>query len=135
MTLQWRASYRNNYLKKSHYGIEKLRLIDRRGTDVILSCGYCRGKGIDCYRKDKCPVCSGSGKVTLEEPVVGCAYCDLKGRAQGSSITCIVCKGAGVLKLDEPHGNCPKCRGRGRFPGQSLPCLKCRGIGTITLDH
>ena len=101
-----------------------------------FNCALCAGNGILPGIKDrKCPVCKGSGIVSLAGPAVVCVYC--KGRGRGgypsrTNITCPVCGGKGLVSVTEPIEVCRHCRGTGAEPNNKLPCLKCRGKGVVT---
>ena len=95
-------------------------------------CVFCRGTG-QLPNESVCPVCRGSGKVSVSAPAVWCAFC--KGRGQvppRSTLTCCVCKGSGIVPVRPPIQLCPDCKGRGKKRGQSLYCSRCRGAGVIT---
>jgi len=95
-------------------------------------CAFCRGEGQSAH-DTQCPVCRGSGKVSVPSPAVRCGFC--RGRGQvppRSELTCCVCRGAGVVTMSPPVDVCPDCRGRGKRRGQSLSCSRCGGVGVIT---
>lgn len=96
-------------------------------------CSFCTGTGILHGNKGmKCPVCKGSGTVSLTGPVMVCVYC--KGRGEypsRSNITCTVCGGKGLVSITEPTQVCKHCRGTGAEQGNKLPCLKCKGKGVV----
>lgn len=98
-----------------------------------FGCSFCAGEGILRRTKSmKCPVCKGSGTVSLAGPVIVCVYC--KGRGDypsRSNITCTVCGGKGLVSVTEPTTVCKHCRGTGAEPGNKLPCLKCKGKGVV----
>jgi len=98
-----------------------------------FKCSLCAGKGILLRTKGtKCPVCKGTGKVSLSGPAVVCAYC--KGRGDyppRTNLTCTVCGGKGLVSVTRPIEACDHCRGRGEEPGNKLPCLKCKGKGVV----
>lgn len=101
-------------------------------TEATHPCGFCKGKG-EKPKGTKCPVCRGSGKISIAPPGVVCAYC--KGRGEDkprSNITCTVCRGKGFVSVKEPVTGCTRCRGRGSEPNNKLPCLECRGKGVIS---
>lgn len=101
-------------------------------TEAIHPCAFCKGKG-EKPKGNKCPVCRGSGKISIAPPAVVCAYC--KGRGEDkprSNITCTVCHGKGFVSVKEPLTGCTRCRGRGSEPNNKLPCLECRGKGVIS---
>jgi len=109
-----------------------------RKTGQILEgnrfgCSFCDSAGILHGNKSiKCPVCKGSGTVSLAGPVIVCVYC--KGRGEyprRSNITCTVCGGKGLVSVTEPIEVCKHCRGTGAEPGNKLPCLKCKGKGVV----
>lgn len=98
-------------------------------------CAFCRGTG-QLPNESQCPVCRGSGKVSVPAPAVRCAFC--KGRGQvppRSTLTCCVCKGSGIVGVRPPIQVCPDCKGRGKERGQSLYCGRCRGTGVIASQH
>ena len=109
--------------------------MDRKIGQILegdkFGCSFCAGTGILPGTKNiKCPVCKGSGIVSLAGPVMVCVYC--KGRGEypsRSNITCTVCGGKGLVSVTEPIEVCKHCRGTGAEPGNKLPCLKCKGKG------
>ena len=113
---------------KGRTGIKAGKLL----TEAIHPCGFCKGKG-ERQKGNKCPVCRGSGVISIAPPAVVCAYC--KGRGDDkprSNITCTVCRGKGFVSAKEPVTGCPRCRGTGAEPNNKLPCLECRGKGVIS---
>lgn len=100
--------------------------------DATYACVFCRGKG-EKQAGAICPVCRGSGVVSLEPPVVKCGYCRGRGEIPArSGITCTVCRGQGKVSVHEPIEACPSCRGRGRKVGSALHCIECRGVGVVS---
>ena len=101
-------------------------------TEATHPCAFCKGKG-EKPKGTKCPVCRGSGVISIAPPAVVCAYC--KGRGEDkprSNITCTVCHGKGFVSVKEPVTGCTRCRGRGCEPNNKLPCLECKGKGVIS---
>ena len=101
-------------------------------AEATHSCSFCKGSG-EKPKGTLCPVCRGSGEVSINPPAVICAFC--KGRGEDkprSNVTCTVCSGRGFVSVTEPVEGCPHCRGTGAEPNNKLPCLKCRGKGVIT---
>jgi len=98
-----------------------------------FGCSFCSGTGILPRSKDtKCPVCRGSGTVSVNGPVIVCAYCRGRGEYPArTNITCPVCKGKGLVSITKPIEVCEHCKGRSKEPGGSLPCLVCKGKGVI----
>lgn len=112
----------------------------------LVECAYCKGKGTYIYLKKgakgtfgqkpdyeaKCPVCSGRGKVEIEEPARTCAFCGGTGKSKRRSLaTCPVCQGRGLVTVKEPATECAACHGRGRKTGSALYCIECKGTGFI----
>lgn len=99
-----------------------------------FKCSLCFSSGILPRTKGtKCPVCKGTGRISLKGPAVVCAYC--KGRGEypaRTSLTCTVCGGRGLVSITKPIEVCTHCRGTGAEPGNKLPCLKCKGKGVVT---
>ena len=94
-------------------------------------CGFCRGRG---YRQKgvSCPVCRGTGSVTVIPPAIPCAYCKGTGEAQRRTpLKCTVCGGKGVVHVSKPVTLCSRCMGTGEDPNSKLPCLKCHGKGMV----
>ncbi len=101
-------------------------------TETKYVCGFCKGKG-EKPKGTVCPVCRGTGKISVNPPAVVCAYCKGRGEEKPrSNITCTVCRGTGFVSVTEPLEGCTRCRGTGRESGNKLPCLKCRGKGVVT---
>lgn len=97
------------------------------------TCAFCQGEGYS-PPGTKCPVCKGSGKVTIfEPPAVVCGYCRGSGRKERRvHITCIVCRGKGIVTVKEPIELCPGCQGKGYSTEDRLPCTNCKGKGVVT---
>jgi len=94
------------------------------------ACGFCGGTG----KKAKgagCPVCRGTGRVSIVPPAVSCAYCKGSGTERRTGRICPVCRGKGVVSVHPPIGVCGQCRGSGVEQGTSLTCLKCSGKGVV----
>ena len=90
----------------------------------------------DFHQLLQCPVCRGSGKVSLAPPVVRCAFCYGGGHApRGSNATCPACRGTGFITVRPPIQVCTKCTGRGRQMGHPLYCGSCRGSGVVTVPE
>ena len=103
--------------------------------DEIYPCGFCNGTG-EKPRGSRCPVCRGSGTVSVEPPTVKCAYCKGKGEEKPrGNVTCIACKGKGVIHVEEPVEICLQCRGTGKELTNKLVCVKCRGKGVVTVKE
>jgi DnaJ-class molecular chaperone len=95
-------------------------------------CAFCRGWG-QWPNDSLCPVCRGTGNVSVPAPAVQCAFCRGRGQVpQRTSLTCCVCKGKGIVAVTPPVRICPDCGGRGKKRGQSLYCARCRGAGVVT---
>ena len=106
-------------------------MIGKLLTDTTYPCGFCSGKG-KIQKGTICPVCRGTGKVSVNPPAVVCAYCKGEGEEKPrSNMTCTVCRGKGVVGVTEPVESCTYCRGTGRDPHSKLSCLKCRGKGVV----
>ena len=92
-------------------------------------CGFCRGKG-ERPAGARCPVCRGTGMVSLSPPVARCAFCKGKGEEKvRSNVTCTVCRGKGYVEVGHPAGVCARCKGTGKEKNNKLPCLGCKGKG------
>ena len=94
-------------------------------------CGFCRGKG-QRPAGSKCPVCRGTGIISLSPPVARCAFC--KGRGEEkvrSNVTCTVCRGKGYVEVADDATACARCNGTGREKNNKLPCLGCKGKGLV----
>ena len=103
--------------------------------DGSYPCGFCNGKG-QKPRGSMCPVCKGSGTVSVEPPAVRCAYCKGKGEDKPrGNVTCSACKGMGVIHVEQPVETCSHCRGTGKEPTNKLVCIKCRGKGVVTVKE
>jgi len=91
--------------------------MDRKIGQILegdkFGCSFCAGTGILPGTKNiKCPVCKGSGIVSLTGPVIVCVYC--KGRGEypsRSNITCTVCGGKGLVSVTEPIEVCTSIAG------------------------
>jgi len=94
------------------------------------SCGFCGGTGKK-GKGAKCPVCRGSGQVTVSPPAVPCAYCRGKGLERRTGRLCTVCCGKGIVSVHLPIAPCSSCQGSGAEQGTGLTCLKCRGKGVV----
>jgi len=107
-------------------------LVGRLLTETTYPCGFCKGSG-EKPKGTICPVCRGSGKISVDPPAVRCAFC--KGRGEEKprgNVTCTVCRGKGFVSVTEPIEACTRCRGTGAEPNNKLPCLECRGKGVVT---
>ncbi len=99
--------------------------------DYVFDCAFCGGKG-ERPAGTLCSVCRGSGRVSIEPPVVVCAFCRGRGKvSRSSNVTCTSCKGYGVISVREPIEVCPLCRGKGKQKGANLACIRCKGSGVI----
>lgn len=97
-----------------------------------LLCSFCKGKG-ERPAGTKCPVCRGTGAITLKPPVVVCGFCKGRGSKEARNyVTCLVCRGRGYVEVDEGAITCATCRGRGKEPGTSLYCKACKGKGVVS---
>jgi len=129
--LVWTTSKVDSCGKHYSKGVAGIR-VGKLLTEAIHCCGFCKGKG-EKPKGTICPVCRGTGEVSVDPPAVVCAYC--KGRGEDkprSNITCTVCKGKGFVSVKEPLEGCTRCRGTGSEPNNKLPCLACRGKGVIS---
>lgn len=107
-------------------------MIGKLLTETTYPCGFCRGKG-EKPKGAVCPVCRGTGKISVNPPAIICAYCKGGGEEKPrSKITCTVCRGTGFVSVTEPIEGCTHCRGTGAEPNNKLPCLECRGKGVLT---
>lgn len=70
-------------------------------TPPAVSCGYCKGKGIERKTGRLCPVCRGKGAVSVHPPIDLCAPCRGTGMEQGTGLTCLKCGGKGVIHVRE----------------------------------
>lgn len=93
-------------------------------------CGFCSGTGKKA-KGVQCPVCKGSGQVSIVPPAASCAYCKGRGMERRTGRVCPVCHGKGVVSVHPPIGVCGKCRGTGEEQGSGLTCLKCSGKGVV----
>lgn len=117
---------------KRFYGWAGGMRIEKLLTETTYPCGFCRGKG-EKLKGSVCPVCRGTGNISVSPPAVICAYCKGKGEDKPrSSMSCAVCSGTGIVHITEPVEGCAYCRGTGREPGSKLSCLRCRGKGVVT---
>jgi len=97
-----------------------------------MTCAFCNGKGKDPFGllspMSDCQVCSGTGKVTVDQPTRKCAFCKGTGIHFDQRLTCTVCRGKGTVTVASGAKTCSVCKGTGK--GQDgLPCLSCRGKG------
>jgi len=116
------------HYSKGRTGIRVGKLL----TEATHPCGFCKGRG-EKPKGTVCPVCRGSGELSVNPPAVVCAYCKGRGEEKPrSTITCTVCRGKGFVSVTEPIEGCTHCRGTGAEPNNKLPCLKCRGKGVIS---
>lgn len=117
-------------------GGRKERKLPELLYETTYECAFCSGEG-QSPPGTKCPVCKGSGSVTIfEPPAVKCGYCKGTGRKEPRVyITCIVCKGKGVVAVKEPIELCPACQGKGYSTEDRLPCTACKGKGVITVKE
>jgi len=104
-------------------------------SDGTYPCGFCSGKG-QKPMGSMCPVCRGTGTVSVDPPTVRCAYCKGKGTEKPiSNVTCTACGGKGVIHVEEPVETCSRCRGTGKELTNKLVCIKCRGKGVVTVQE
>ena len=97
--------------------------------DHVFDCAFCGGRG-ERPPGSLCSICGGSGRVSVEPPVVACAFCRGRGKvSRGSNVTCTSCKGYGVISVMEPIEVCSLCRGKGKQKGANLACIRCKGSG------
>ena len=97
--------------------------------DHVFDCAFCGGRG-ERPAGSLCSICGGSGRVSVEPPVVACAFCRGRGKvSRGSNVTCTSCKGYGVISVMEPIEVCSLCRGKGKQKGANLACIRCKGSG------
>ena len=106
----------------------------------VISCAFCRGKGIDQFGilspVSRCQVCGGTGKVEVEEPAIVCAFCNGTGvYPHNGRVTCTVCNGKGMVTIADNVMKCPKCGGTGREFDSGLPCLECGGKGVVEKEE
>jgi DNA-binding MarR family transcriptional regulator len=70
----------------------------------VVSCAYCRGKGIEKRTGRVCSVCRGKGLVSVRPPVTACGQCKGSGMESGTGLTCLKCSGKGVVQARN-HSN------------------------------
>ena len=100
--------------------------------ESTLLCSFCAGKG-ERPPGTKCPVCRGTGAVSLKPPVVVCAFCRGRGSKDTRNyVTCLVCRGRGYVEVEEGAVQCAACGGRGKETGSNLYCKACKGKGVVT---
>ena len=102
-----------------------------------IKCAFCKGTGKDSFNLlselAACQVCSGSGKVKVEEPAIKCAFCKGTGVYHDTRVTCTVCNGKGMVTAPKGEtAQCPDCEGTGATMNSGMPCLKCKGKGVIS---
>ena len=135
MGMEWRQVRITQYQKGRVLEEEAGGKILRKGKGLsILSCAFCRGKGVGYHGGGTCYVCGGRGEIRLFEPILECVFCGGTGRAERATETsCVVCNGKGAFSVTKPYGPCPDCKGKGRGTGprHKLPCLRCSGKGIV----
>jgi DnaJ-class molecular chaperone len=101
----------------------------KRFVDLV-GCAYCRSSGVDPKygNASRCPVCGGSGELTVTPPVVTCLRCFGSGR-EGGDLSCLGCRGTGVVSVRKEAATCPKCRGTGE--DGVFYCTPCKGQGIV----
>jgi DnaJ-class molecular chaperone len=70
-------------------------------TPPAVSCGFCKGRGIERKTGRICPVCRGKGVVSVHPPIGICNSCQGSGMEQGTGLTCLKCGGKGVIHIRE----------------------------------
>jgi len=129
--LIWATSKMDRSGKRFSGGGAAIRL-GKLFTEATHPCGFCKGRG-EKPKGTVCPVCRGSGELSVNPPAVVCAYCKGRGEEKPrSTITCTVCRGKGFVRVTEPIEGCIRCRGTGAEPNNKLPCLTCQGKGVVS---
>jgi DnaJ-class molecular chaperone len=98
-------------------------------------CAFCKGTGKDPFdllsELAFCQVCSGTGRVYVENPTIECAFCKGTGVHPHTRISCTVCEGKGSVTHKSSDEQCPECGGIGHKVSDYLPCGSCGGKGFI----